>query len=705
MEAKNQTGQAIGDMGGQLDKLSGALMGAGFAFAGAQFAHAVIDLAQLGTQAERTEEGFQGLAGAKADEMLLRLRQASRGTIDDMQLMQSASRAMMLGVTDDAETMARLLEVAAVRGRAMGLSTAQAFDDLMRGIGRLSPLILDNLGILTGGQKTYDEYAASIGKTGDVLTDLEKRQALVNLVLKENVTLGDDAASSWERQQAAMSNLKVEVGLLLADLSTLAAVQAGATQATADYLRTARETRDLIGSYRNILEEQRQYLGLTRWEYEKLDIAVDAIAKRLAEGEITEKHAIELLNELLGVTRDYRSELQQMEPVLRAGSALHREMALSIGQHADAIERLSRPLDLFFETAGERLAYWGQQLGRAKIDSDEYYEALKQWEAAMGDVTKEGVKQDAALDRLTDVQFGYAMSLRDIPGQIRLIEDAQRELNRTTIEGQILWTQLETQRIGLIQTLSREEERLGEEHVRKMIQIRERAAAEIRGLVESVLQPTGVTEMDVLKTKLGLYTDKWDEAARRLEDIAAKGVKSPWAAQFEIPEGVLAQGPERIRLWALEMADAVRAGLQPELIDVEALDRALAQAFERKQARERLVQLGIERVAVMGLGLSTTEITGLVGGAAGPELGTALGDQVQTGLQSIQYGAVLLQTLEVQIEAQGDRATRIGATIGQAMLLGLKTTITPASTAQLVALFGPAFASWLASKDYIGTKR
>ena len=34
-----------------------------------------------------------------------------------------------------------------VRGRAMGLSTTQAFGDIVTGIGRMSPLILDNLGI------------------------------------------------------------------------------------------------------------------------------------------------------------------------------------------------------------------------------------------------------------------------------------------------------------------------------------------------------------------------------------------------------------------------------------------------------------------------------------------------------------------------------------------------------------------------------
>jgi hypothetical protein len=85
----------------------------------------------------------------------------------------------------------------------------------------MSPLILDNLGIITGGEKLFDAYAASIGKATSALTDQERKQALVNKVISEskelvaaNATAGDDAASSFERAAAAFQNIKADLGSL-----------------------------------------------------------------------------------------------------------------------------------------------------------------------------------------------------------------------------------------------------------------------------------------------------------------------------------------------------------------------------------------------------------------------------------------------------------------------------------------------------------
>ncbi|NLD45474.1 MAG: hypothetical protein GX657_18505, partial [Chloroflexi bacterium] len=196
-----------------------------------------LDLGQLASSAHRVEASFRGIAGTGADKMLDKLRASSQGTIADMDLMLSANRAMMLGVTKDAEQMARLLEVAAVRGQAMGLSTQQAFNDMMTGIGRASPLILDNLGIVTGGQKVYDDYAKSIGKATDALTEQEKKQALVSLVLDqgEGMTFTADGAAGWEQLSAAWGNLKVSLGELVNETLRLPEALSLAAQAISGF--------------------------------------------------------------------------------------------------------------------------------------------------------------------------------------------------------------------------------------------------------------------------------------------------------------------------------------------------------------------------------------------------------------------------------------------------------------------------------------
>ena len=87
--------------------------------------------------------------GVDTDYLLQKLKAVSGGTISNANLIEAANRAMALNVTRDIGKMAKLLEVARVRAKAMGIDTTQAFNDIVTGIGRQSPLILDNLGIIT----------------------------------------------------------------------------------------------------------------------------------------------------------------------------------------------------------------------------------------------------------------------------------------------------------------------------------------------------------------------------------------------------------------------------------------------------------------------------------------------------------------------------------------------------------------------------
>ncbi|UYN89885.1 MAG: hypothetical protein KIT08_01280 [Anaerolineales bacterium] len=166
------------------------------------------DFAQQGAQMARLETAGANLAaqyGANMDVILSKLRAVSDGTVTSNDLILSSNRAMLLGVTNDADKMAKLLEVAAVRGRAMGLSTTQAFNDIVTGIGRMSPLILDNLGIVTNLSGRVQEWADANGVAADSVDDATKRQILLNAVLEDGNEmleqtggLTKDAASGYE---------------------------------------------------------------------------------------------------------------------------------------------------------------------------------------------------------------------------------------------------------------------------------------------------------------------------------------------------------------------------------------------------------------------------------------------------------------------------------------------------------------------------
>ena len=136
------------------------------------------DLAAEGAQIQRLEQAGSSLArtfGADMDEVIRSLKKASHNTISETDLMLSANKAMMLGVSANTAELAQLMEIAAVRGHAMGLSTTQAFNDIVTGVGRGSKLILDNLGIIVDGevnlQNVLEQNIPLIEAMGGVVDD------------------------------------------------------------------------------------------------------------------------------------------------------------------------------------------------------------------------------------------------------------------------------------------------------------------------------------------------------------------------------------------------------------------------------------------------------------------------------------------------------------------------------------------------------
>lgn len=244
--------------------------------------------------------------GESLDRIIAKVDEASLGTVSDMDIITSANKAMMLGVGGSAEQLAELMEIAAFRGRAMGLDTTQAFDDMVRGIGRMSPMILDNLGIVVDAEGTYAKYAESIGKSSGELTRAEKIQALLNKVIEEGNRqleeaggLVEDNATHYERWNAELENTK---NFLLEDTIQMARF----ADMGADLLASFRELADNgfgyggeklnlfslfmeFGASRvaNMREEQYQALASTEAHGEAL-MGVTTNVKELTEAEQAE---------------------------------------------------------------------------------------------------------------------------------------------------------------------------------------------------------------------------------------------------------------------------------------------------------------------------------------------------------------------------------------------------------------------------------
>ncbi len=141
------------------------------------------------------------------DGYLEKLDEAARGTVSTADLIASSSRALLLGIP--AEEISKLLEIARASAVATGESVQKSFDDITKGIGRASPLILDNLGIIVKQDEAYKKLAAQLGKTVESLTGAEKSTAFLNAVLEVGTSriqkFGEAADKTAETMQRAKS--------------------------------------------------------------------------------------------------------------------------------------------------------------------------------------------------------------------------------------------------------------------------------------------------------------------------------------------------------------------------------------------------------------------------------------------------------------------------------------------------------------------
>ena len=147
--------------------------------------------------------------GIAADEFLKKLQNVSDAQIASADLILATNRSLALGI--QAADIPGLLETSAKASVKLGISVTTAFNDITTGVGRASPLILDNLGIVVDAVKVYDAWAGTLGKTSLELTKLEKTQALTAAVIATGASDTKDFADQQEALTRAINKTKTEI--------------------------------------------------------------------------------------------------------------------------------------------------------------------------------------------------------------------------------------------------------------------------------------------------------------------------------------------------------------------------------------------------------------------------------------------------------------------------------------------------------------
>tara|TARA_A100001391_G_scaffold185552_1_gene154193 strand:- start:325 stop:1590 length:1266 start_codon:yes stop_codon:yes gene_type:complete len=156
---------------------------------------------ELSGEFAKVEQGFNNLAKAQgfSAQTLDKLRQATDGTMTSLELMQQANNAMLLGIFDSEDQMAKMFDAAQRLSSALGQTTTFGIESLVTGLGRQSKLMLDNLGIMIDVEKANKDYAQALGISSRQLTDQQRKQAFVNAAMQSATglvsQLGDEQLS------------------------------------------------------------------------------------------------------------------------------------------------------------------------------------------------------------------------------------------------------------------------------------------------------------------------------------------------------------------------------------------------------------------------------------------------------------------------------------------------------------------------------
>ena len=165
-----------------------------------------LEMAKLAGNVEGVTRAFNR-AFPDAQLLMANLQRATHGTVSEFELMQRTLQATNLGVA--VEQLPVLFEFAAVRAQQTGESVDYLVDSIVRGIGRKSILVLDNLGLSATRLKEQFNGASLASQS---VADVTKGVAeIARVELDKMGGYAETAATQVDQLTVSWQSLRVEI--------------------------------------------------------------------------------------------------------------------------------------------------------------------------------------------------------------------------------------------------------------------------------------------------------------------------------------------------------------------------------------------------------------------------------------------------------------------------------------------------------------
>jgi len=333
-------------------------------------------------------------AGISLGTLSKRLVEATDGAISLRDAMTATAQASSAGMSS--KNLERLAVVAKNASTALGVSMSDALSRLSRGITKLEPELLDELGIFTKIGPATEKYALQIGKTASQLSDLERRQAFANAVLEEGETkfnsLSSSSANAYDKLLATVKNAGQEIlssiNVILEPIAKFLAnnpliVAASTIGIAATLLKRA--IPDLLGDYTRIQAANEKALETQTKSLES--------SKKLQAQLLQEKAAAEAMAKSAAINADRR--LAEADAADTAASKIKQSKSRSA-----KLDEILGPQTDYADVSKSQLAALEQQAqkfdGKNKKAAESYRSLATAISAYQLELTKESVSTEAA---------------------------------------------------------------------------------------------------------------------------------------------------------------------------------------------------------------------------------------------------------------------------------------------------------------------
>lgn len=380
-------GNVSGKLTSAFTKLGGVIAAA---FAVERIGDFISSSIELASKAEGIRTAFERLNDPN---LLSELRRATKGTVSDLQLMQTAVKAANFKLP--LSQLATYLKFAQQRAIETGESIDYLVESIVLGISRKSIPILDNLGI--SAQQVQDEFK----KTGDFA------EAVGNIINTSMTDAGDAVLTTAERTaqlRAELENTKEEIGnSLLPFINKLAdglniTIQSINNLINADYKTPLEQATDSLEKTR---EESRLLGEFTDEIAEKSQKAVSEYENLLAQyGKTSEGITKATSESIAAINKEISDNSQRNTDYAKALSIGLNIAKDNINQHTAALlEQINAQQKHTDNTKKQTEAVWG--LGQALLSMGRSFAESMQTEAAIDTFT---IDVEKAADALMNVR-------------------------------------------------------------------------------------------------------------------------------------------------------------------------------------------------------------------------------------------------------------------------------------------------------------